>query len=142
MNGQHGTAGTSSGKTFLGAGVAWPVQCDAAGSLGTAAYEEAVRQSVWIILSTSKGERPMRPDFGCGIHDLVFEPLTAATVGRITSTVRDALLRHEPRIDVRDVQATVGQEPGLLLIDIDYEVRATNNAFNLVYPFYLEGGGA
>lgn len=129
------------GKTFLGAGLAWPVQCSADGALATAVYEEAVRQAIWIILATSPGERPMRPDFGCGIHDLVFEPLGAGTAGRIMSVVRDALLRHEPRIDVRAVQVTAGAEPGLLLIDINYEVRATNNAFNLVYPFYLEGGG-
>lgn len=129
------------GKAFLGSGLAWPVQSDDAGALVSAAYEEAVRQAVWIILATSKGERPMRPDFGCGIHDLVFQTMGPSTAGQIVSAVRDALLRHEPRIDVRDVQVRAGADPGLLLILIDYEVRATNSAFNLVYPFYLQGGG-
>lgn len=128
------------GRGFLGSGVGWPVRCDATGAVVTADYEAAVGQAVWIILATSKGERPMRPDFGCGIHDLVFEPMGPGTAGRIGSAVRDALLRYEPRIDVRDVRVSPGSEPGLLLIDLDYEVRATNNAFNLVYPFYLDGG--
>jgi hypothetical protein len=127
-------------KTFLGRGLAWPIRSDQQGALADAAYEDAVRQSVWIILATARGERPMRPDFGCGIHDLVFAPITTATSGRIASSVRDALLRHEPRIDVRDVQVRQGEQPGVLLVDIAYAVRATNNAFNLVYPFYLEGG--
>lgn len=130
----------TSGKSFLGAGLAWPVQSDTDGALQTAAYEDSVRQAIWIILGTAKGERLMRPDFGCGIHELVFDPVTAATSGRIASAVRDALLRHEPRIDVREVQATPAGDGEVLLIGIDYEVRATNNAFNLVYPFYLAGG--
>lgn len=131
----------SAGKAFLGSGLGWPIQSDDTGALVSASYEEAVRQAVWIILATSKGERPMRPDFGCDIHDLVFQTMGPGTAGLITSAVRDALLRHEPRIDVRDVQVNAGAEPGLLLILIDYEVRATNSGFNLVYPFYLQGGG-
>lgn len=129
-------------KSFLGRGLAWPVQADGVGALARADYEDSVRQAIWIILATAKGERAMRPDFGCGIHDLVFDPVTAATGGRIASAVRDALLRHEPRIDVRNVQVTPGGDGEVLMIGIDYEVRATNNAFNLVYPFYLEGGAA
>lgn len=127
-------------KTFLGVGVGFPVEANEQGALRRAEYEESVRQSIWIILSTARGERVMRPDFGCGIHDFVFDTVTAATEGRAAATVRDALLRFEPRIDVRDVSASVGGDGEVLLISIDYEVRATNNAFNLVYPFYLEAG--
>jgi phage baseplate assembly protein W len=111
------------------------------GDLSRAGFEERVRQSVWIILSTAKGERVMRPDFGCGIHDLVFAPNTASTSGQLVTAVRDALLRFEPRIDVRDVDVQRSGDSGeVLLLSIDYEVRATNNVFNLVYPFYLGGG--
>jgi phage baseplate assembly protein W len=129
-------------RIFLGVGVAAPVRAGAAGALEHAAFEESVRQSVWIILATAKGERVMRPDFGCGIHDLVFDPNTVSTAGRVATEVRDALLRFETRIDVREVQVEPGASGEVLLISIDYEVRATNNAFNLVFPFYLDAGAS
>jgi Bacteriophage baseplate protein W len=127
-------------KTFLGRGIACPLAADEHGALEHAAYEDSVQQSVWIILRTAKGERVMRPDFGCGIHELVFDTVTASTGGRVVSAVREALLRFEPRIDVRDVNVSPGGNGEVLLISVDYEVRATNNVFNLVYPFYLEVG--
>jgi phage baseplate assembly protein W len=80
----------------------------------------------------------MRPDFGCGIYEMVFELNSPATAGRIAQDVRDSLLLHEPRIDVRDVRVETSDNGETLLISIDYEARATNNVFNLVYPFYLE----
>ncbi len=127
-------------KPFLGVGVGFPVDVDINGAIKPAAYEESVRQSIWIILGTAKGERIMRPDFGCGIYDLVFEMNTAATAGKISQAVREALLKFEPRIDVLDIQVTPqsDREGAKLLISLDYQVRATNNVFNLVYPFYLE----
>jgi hypothetical protein len=127
-------------KPFLGRGVGFPINLDSDRAIARADYEDSVRQAIWIILGTAKGERVMRPDFGCGIYDLVFEMNTPSTVGRVAQAVRDALLMFEPRIDVRDVQvAAVADEDGQkLLISVDYEVRATNNVFNLVYPFYLE----
>jgi hypothetical protein len=112
------------------------VKAGDAGTTERAAYEESVRQSIWIILGTAKGERVMRPDFGCGIYDLVFEVNSAATAARVSHAVREALLFFEPRIDVIDV--AVRPEGEVMLISIDYEVRATDNVFNLVYPFYLE----
>jgi len=130
----------ASSKTFLGAGIAFQVNGDEQGALQRAAYEDSVQQSIWIILSTAKGERAMRADFGCGIHDLVFDTPTASTGGQVAAAVRDALLRFEPRIHVRDVNVNPGGNGEVLLISVDYEVRATNNAFNLVYPFYLTGG--
>ncbi|NJM47384.1 MAG: GPW/gp25 family protein [Alkalinema sp. RU_4_3] len=129
-------------KSFLGKGISFPLQLSTPEnhSLTIAAYEESVRQSVLIILGTEKGERVMRPDFGCGIYDLVFEPKSAATAGKITHEVQDSLLRFEPRIDVLAVETTSQSlETGeALVVSIRYEVRATNNVFNLVYPFYLE----
>ena len=125
-------------KPFLGVGWAFPIEADGSGSVGLAEYEESVRQSIWIILGTAKGERLMRPDFGCGIYDLVFEVNSPSTAGRVAQEVRDALLMFEPRIDVLDVQAQPAGDGEVLLISIDYQVRATDNAFNLVYPFYLE----
>jgi phage baseplate assembly protein W len=129
-------------KLFLGVGWSFPVQLStdegAKGMLVHAEYEESIRQSVWIILGTAKGERVMRPDFGCGIYDLVFEVNSATTAGRVSQAVRQALLLYEPRIDVLDVQVNAEGSGEVMLISIDYEVRATNNVFNLVYPFYLE----
>jgi hypothetical protein len=92
-----------------------------------------------MILGTARGERVMRPDFGCGIHDLVFAVNNATTAGRVVGEVRQALIQWEPRIDVLDVTASPdATEPNRLLIEIEYRVRATNSRFNLVYPFYLE----
>jgi phage baseplate assembly protein W len=129
-------------KTFLGIGWNFPVNVHSegenTGKLQLAAYEESVRQAIWIILGTAKGERAMRPVFGCGIYDLAFELNSASTTGRIAQAVREALLTFEPRIDVRAIQVQSQNGGEVLLISIDYEVRATNNVFNLVYPFYLE----
>lgn len=126
-------------KPFLGRGVAFPLAFED-GDIQPANFEDSVRQSIWIILSTAKGERAMRPDFGCGIYDFVFEMITPSTIGKVTQAVREALLRFEPRIDVMDIQVIPKSdaEGEKLYISIDYQVRATNNAFNLVYPFYLE----
>jgi len=108
------------------------------GALRLAPYDESVRQSIWIILSTARGERVMRPDFGCGIYNFVFETNSAATAGKLVQEVRRSLLLHEPRIDVHEVQVQPSAGGEVILISIDYQVRATNNSFNLVYPFYLE----
>jgi phage baseplate assembly protein W len=129
-------------KTFLGVGLGFPFQFDGSGAIATAQYEESVRQSIWIILGTSKGERVMRPDFGCDIYDLVFEVNSASTSGKVAQSVREALVVQEPRIDIRDVQVEAHGDGETLLIHIEYQVRATNNVFNLVYPFYLERSAA
>lgn len=127
-------------SAFLGVGWSFPVGLDDEGKIALARYEESIRQAIWIILATAQGERAMRPDFGCGIHDLVFAVNSAGTAGRVASEVRQALLMWEPRIDLLDVQVNPGGTGEVLLIRIEYRVRATNNAFNLVYPFYLQGG--
>lgn len=124
-------------KPFLGSGWGFPVTLDGT-ALSVARYEESVRQSIWIILGTARGERLMRPEFGCGIYDMVFGNVTATTAGRISQAVREALTTFEPRIDVLEVLATPEDNGEVMAISIDYQVRATNNMFNLVYPFYLE----
>ncbi|MGF6754543.1 GPW/gp25 family protein [Paraburkholderia sp. GAS334] len=127
----------------LGVGWGFPVELVDDGTGGPrfalARYEESVRQSVVIILSTARGERVMRPTFGCGLHELVFAVNNSATRGMAAFHVREALREWEPRIDVLRVDASSGGEHGeQLLIDLDYRVRLTDGRFNLVYPFYLD----
>jgi phage baseplate assembly protein W len=130
-------------KDFLGRGWAMPVDLDPrSGLVQSVAYEEDIRQSILIILETSPGERVMRPNFGCGIHDLVFEAIDSTTIQRIRSVITEALRRCEARIDVLDV--TVEEAPtvqGKLLIQLEYRVRKTNQTGNLVFPFYFREGG-
>jgi phage baseplate assembly protein W len=127
---------------FLGVGWAHPVRRDG-GGIATAAYEDSIRDAVWLILGTAPGERIMRPDFGCGIHDLVFATASSTTLGEVEREVTDALVRWEPRVEVLGVDAAPDpDEPARLLVQVDYRVRTTNNQFNLVYPFYLERSGA
>src|SRR5262249_2151078 len=109
-------------QAFLGVGWGFPVSPDSSGAISIAAYEESVRQAVWIILGTGKGERAMRADFGCGIHDLVFAPNTSATAGLVTQSVKEALLRFEPRIELLDVQVEPQDAGAVLQISIDYRV--------------------
>jgi phage baseplate assembly protein W len=126
---------------LLGVGTGFPLALDpATRGLAHAEYEESVRQAILVILGTAKGERVMRPDFGCGIHDLVFANVNSGTIGQLIREVHESLLRLEPRIDVNQVDVHPGDTSNVLLIDIDYEVRATNTAFNLVYPFYVQQG--
>ena len=101
--------------------------------------EKNIQQAIWIILATAPGERVMRPDFGCGIHRLVFEVSNSTTVTSIVEEVRQALILWEPRIEVLNVDAELKHLGELLLINIHYRVRSTNNYFNLVYPFYTAG---
>ena len=126
-------------EDFWGKGWKFPVAVDATtGKISMSEYEEDIREAIWIILSTSKGERVMRPDFGCGIHDFVFASINTTTLGLVESTVYEALILWEPRIELLDVTVSSEQAGmGKLLIEIHYRVRTTNNEFNLVYPFYL-----
>lgn len=126
---------------IIGAGWGFPVRITDEGSIARDGDDSRVRSAIWLILSTAPGERVMRPDFGCGIHSLVFAPANASTIGLVIRRVRDALTRWEPRVDVRDVDATTDpRQPGVLLIQITYRLRSADNLFNLVYPFYLDRG--
>lgn len=128
---------------ILGSGLAFPLRVDARGGLALAHEDEDVREAISVILGTAPGERPMRPDFGCGIHDYVFEAVDAYLVGRLGLEVRRALDRWEPRIDVVSVDMTLepvtegGITNELVVIDVTYKLRATNDVRNLVYPFYV-----
>jgi len=128
-------------KAFLGVGLAFPVQLDGTGQIALAAYEDDVQEAIRIILSTTPGERAMRPDFGAGLNALLFEPLSTMTMTLAQYYVQQALTTWEPRIDSLDVQVS-STSPGTLNIDISYRVRATNTFYNLVYPFYLMEGSS
>jgi len=128
-------------KDFLGTGWKYPVKVDIDKKIAMSEYEEDIEEAIRIILGTAKGERVMRPDFGCGIHEMVFEPINTTTVNLIENSVRDGLIQWEPRIEVIKVEVSTEESAqGKLLISIDYRVRVTNNQFNLVYPFYVKEG--
>ena len=130
-------------KDWLGRGWAYPVRIDAAtGGVAVAEAEADIHESIRIILGTARGERVMRPDFGCGIHDLAFEVIDVATLTRIETTVREALTQYEARIEVLSVSTDpLEAAEGVLLIELEYRVRRTNQLGNLVYPFYFREGG-
>jgi uncharacterized protein len=130
-------------KDFLGRGWAYPVRIDPRnGAVAAVAYEQDVREAIQIILGTARGERVMHPDFGCGIRDLVFEAVDVATITRIESSIREALNRYEARIDVLSVVVDSSRDmEGLLLIELEYRIRRTNQLGNFVYPFYFKEGG-
>jgi phage baseplate assembly protein W len=130
-------------KDFLGRGWAMPVDLDPrTGLVAISEYEDNIRQSIRIILETAPGERVMRPNFGCGIHDLVFAAVDTTTMQRIRSVVEEALRRYEARIEV--IGVTIDEDAtseGVLLVELEYRVRKTNQIGNLVYPFYFREGG-
>lgn len=130
-------------KAFLGTGWKFPVGIDkATGRIQMSSNEDSIRESIRIIIGTRKGELPMHPDFGCGIQEYAFETADYTTLYAMKTEVEHALIRWEPRIT--DVYARVSDEQideGVLMIDVSYVVRATNNQYNLVYPFYISEGG-
>jgi phage baseplate assembly protein W len=131
----------TTGRDFLGTGWRFPIQVTARGGIALARAEQRIEDSVALILATAPGERVMLPAFGCGIHDLVFAPNNAATISLVVQKVRQGLVAFEPRIDVLDVTAdTSPEEPNLLLIRIEYRIRANNALGNIVYPFYITEG--
>jgi phage baseplate assembly protein W len=125
-------------EEILGTGLAFPLSVDSRGGIAMVHEESDIDQAITIILGTAPGERPMRPEFGCGVHDYVFDTIDAGTVGRMEEEVRRALTRWEPRIDVEGIDFDLdGVDRGVLAIQIDYRIRATNHYRNLVYPFYV-----
>lgn len=128
-------------KDFLGMGWKYPVYVDFNEKIAMSEYEKDVKEAIWIILGTARGERVMRPDFGCGIHEMIFSSLNTATITLMENSVKEALTIWEPRIELINVEANDEQvNNGKIVISIDYKVRSTNNRFNLVYPFYLNEG--
>jgi phage baseplate assembly protein W len=130
--------GSERDREFIGQGLAFPLQINPRGGLALAAGERDIEQAIGIVLNTMLGERVMRPEFGCRIHELVFAPHNAATEGLAALYVREALDRWEPRINVLAVDIeTDPAHDGALLINIKYRVRDTHNERSIVYPFYL-----
>ena len=131
-------------KAFFGRGWAYPVAPDTAGvDVALAEHEEDIRQAVRIILETGRGERVMRPDFGAGLNEFLFEPINTTTLALLRHRVEESLVTWEPRIRVEIVEAKLAAGAlGRVDITIEYRVRATNTFYNLVYPFYLQEGGA
>lgn len=125
-------------QEFVGQGWAFPLRTDPTGGIALVSGVREIEESIRIILATSPGERPMRPEFGCAVHDYVFAPADASTAGDIAYAVRVALERWEPRIDLEAVDVRFDAvEQGTLYIDIRYVVRGTNDPRNLVFPFYV-----
>lgn len=123
---------------FIGAGWSFPLGTDATGGIALVTQDREIEQAIRLILGTAVGERPMRPEFGCRIHDHVFNSATSTTAGQIAYDVRQALDRWEPRIDVLDVAVSLdSMTSGMLYIDIRYSIRSLNDPRNLVYPFYV-----
>jgi Bacteriophage baseplate protein W len=130
-------------RDFLGVGWAFPVGVDARGRIALARQERDIEEAIHIILLTPKGQRVMRPEFGCQIHDLIFAPNDATTSGLAAYYVEEALAMWEPRIRVSEVNARPDPENlGRLLIDITYEIKATHDSRSLVFPFYRIPGEA
>src|SRR5580692_3746644 len=123
---------------FLGKGWSFPIHHDEDHAIAISRGEESIREAIWIILATAPGERVMRPDFGCGIHELVFAVNDIGTRTRVAQEVRQALTLWEPRVDLLNVTVETKGRGEMLLINIQYRVRSTNNLFNMVFPFYLE----
>ncbi len=125
-------------EEFVGQGWSFPLHTGATGGIGVASGDKKIEESIQLILRTAPGERAMRPEFGCAIHDFVFAPADATTAGRISFEVHAALGRWEPRIEVLDVSvepSDVSRE--CMYIDIRYTRRGTNDPRNLVFPFYV-----
>ncbi len=124
--------------TFIGRGFYWPLQVDHTGSIRMTDGAPDLDRSMAVILATAPGERVMRPEFGCKIWDLLFEPITANLLGLMAQVVREALAQWEPRVEVEDVQPVPDDDdPTLIRIMVSYRVKATNDRRNLVYPFYV-----
>jgi len=123
---------------FIGSGWAFPLRTTATGEIALVSGEKEIEEAITLILSTSFGERPMRPEFGCGIHDYVFASADATTAGLISYEVKRSLARWEPRVEVTDVIISLDKaNSGVLYIDIRYSIKGTNDPRNLVFPFYM-----
>ncbi len=127
-------------REYIGQGLAFPLQVDPRGGIALATGTHDIEQAIRIILMTAPGERVMRPEFGCRIHELVFAPHDAATESLASYYVQIALERWEPRIELREVEViTDPARDGVLLVEIKYLVKDTHDERSIVYPFYLSG---
>ena len=129
-------------RPFLGRGWSFPPEFDRqAGSVLMLEEEKDIQSSLHILLSTKLGERVMQPTYGCNMDSLVFETMNLTLLTYLKDLVENAILYHEPRIELEKVVIdTTNQSEGFLLIEIHYAVRTTNSRYNYVYPFYLNEG--
>ncbi len=133
---------TDTEKDILGTGWSFPLHADGRGGIALSRHENDIEESIRIILGTAKGERRMRPNFGSDIHNLIFAPNNATTWGLAAHYVEEALGWWEPRIEVTEIEPNSDPEDtSRLLINIKYRIKATNDARNITYPFYLLSGG-
>jgi phage baseplate assembly protein W len=127
-----------SAPPFLGAGWVFPIRPNAAGGLGYVGGDDNVEQSLAILLQTALGERVMRPDFGADAPRLVFAPGSEQFLHLLETTVRDAIVNWEARVDVLSVVAEADPvDPARITVSIAYAIRQTNTRKNLVFPYYL-----
>lgn len=131
---------TLKSKTFLGQGVAFPLQINARGEIALVSGERDIEQSIRIILGTRPGERVMRPEFGCRASELLFEPRNSATETQMQQYIEEALRRWEPRIDVQWISILADKvQDGAVVVEVNYLVKATHDERSIVYPFFLVG---
>ena len=124
--------------SFVGRGFFWPMEVDHTGSIRLTDGAADIDAAMAVVLATAPGERVMRPDFGCRIWDLLFEPVTANLLGLMAQAVRDALTQWEPRVIVETVDTVPDpRDSAVVSIRVGYRVKATNDRRNLVYPFYV-----
>jgi uncharacterized protein len=122
---------------FVGAGWAFPLGVDATGGVALVTADREIQESLRLILGTAPGERPMRPEFGCRIHEHVFGPANSSTAAQAAHDVREAIERWEPRVDLLDVTVDYAENaPGTLYLQVGYTIRGDNDPRNLVFPFY------
>lgn len=123
---------------FIGRGLRFPLAIDSRGNLAVTSGSEDLDSSIRVVVATAPGERVMRPQFGCRIWELLFEPVNANTLGLMAQSVREAVAQWEPRVEVEDVICTPDpRDAAIVRIDLAYRVRATNDRRNLVWPFYV-----
>jgi len=128
-------------REFLGTGWKFPVSLEG-GTSELVEEDKDIREAILIILSTTPGERVMRPEFGCGIHNYVFSVINSSNLLMIENEVTKALTLYEPRVNIEVVKAEPDtNEGGKMFVHIEYTVLASNSRFNMVYPFYLTEKG-
>lgn len=125
-------------EDYVGHGWQYPLGTDASGGIALSSDDRDLERAMRLILATAPGERPMRPAFGCGIHDFVFAPADANTAGRLALEVKKSLAFWEPRIEVRSVNVSVDEvNHNTLYITINYEKKGSYDPRSLVFPFYV-----
>ncbi|MCB0113689.1 MAG: GPW/gp25 family protein [Caldilineaceae bacterium] len=126
-------------REFVGRGLHFPLRVDSHGRLALTRGASEVEESIRVILETAPGERVMRPEFGCRVWELLFDPRNAATEAAVVEYVQDALKMWEPRIDVLSV--TLVDDPNLddsvMLVQIQYRIKRTHDERSIVFPFYI-----